>query len=118
MTRVMLRGTKGGGEPMAKRRLPKFEEIWIKEDARYFKETGYISDDMYRRVLAWLEGGEDQEAQETVAQWMEKDAAWMDRVEPYALRHFWYLTPAVKIGSVIWRRHLKKRVRELRVSAR
>jgi hypothetical protein len=40
---------------MAKR-LRGLEEIWIKEDARYFKEAGYIGDDMYRRVLGWLEG--------------------------------------------------------------
>jgi hypothetical protein len=62
--------------------------------------------------------GEDREARGTVALWMEKDAAWMDRVEPHAVWHFWYLAPAVKIGSVIWRRALKSRARELRGSAR
>jgi hypothetical protein len=99
---------------MAKTRLPKFEDVWIKEDARYFKEVGYISEDMYRRVLAWLEGVEDKEAPATVALWMEKDAAWMERVEPYALAHFWYLAFSVKVGSSIWRRNLKARARELR----
>jgi hypothetical protein len=103
---------------MAERRLRGLEEVWIKEDARYFREAGYISEDMYRRVLGWLEGGEDREARETAARWMERDAAWMDRVERHAVRHFWYLTPAVKIGSSIWRRNLKKKARELKGSAR
>jgi hypothetical protein len=96
------------------RRITRLEDVWIRADNQYFKDAGFINDDTYHRVLKWLDGREDSEAQATVASWMGKDAEWMCRVESAAIVHFWYFAPVIKIGSFLMRRILVSRANELR----
>ena len=95
-------------------RFTRLEDKWIRADAQYFRDENFINDDTYLKVLSWLNGGEDSEAQAMVTSWMESDAEWMRRVEPAAMAHFWYFTLVIKIGSNLMRRILLSRVSELK----
>jgi hypothetical protein len=96
------------------RQLTRLEDKWIRADAQYFRDENFINDGIYLRVLNWLDGGEDSEAQAIVASWMESDAEWMRRVEPAAMAHFWYFAPVIKIGSNLMRGILLSRASELK----
>jgi hypothetical protein len=100
------------------RRLTRLEDEWIRADAQYFKNENFINDDKYLRVLSWLDGGEDSEAQAMVASWMESDAEWMRRVEPAAMAYFWYFALVIKIGSNLMRGILLSRASELKGATR
>jgi hypothetical protein len=95
-------------------RLTRLEDEWIRADAQYFRDDNFINDSTYLRVLSWLDGGEDSEAQDMVISWMESDAEWMRRVEPAAMAHFWYFAPVIKIGSNLMRGILLSRASELK----
>jgi hypothetical protein len=101
---------------MTKARLPKFEDAIVRSDARWFRDHAFINDDIYQRVLAWLEGTEDKEIQEMVAAWMALDADWVYRIEPAAMSYFWYVAPVVKLESRLIRRMLLRRVKKLKVA--
>ena len=95
-------------------RLSKFEDAIVRGNAQYFKEQGFINDDMHQRVLNWLDGTEDHEAQAMVASWMECDAEWIASIEPRAMAYFWYVAPVVKLESILIRGILLSRVKELK----
>jgi hypothetical protein len=99
---------------MDKKRLPRFEDAIVRSDARWFRDQAFINDDIYQRVLAWLEGTEDKDIQEMVAAWMALDADWVYRVEPAAMSYFWYVAPAVKLQTYLIRKMLLGRVKRLR----
>ncbi|MDP1891501.1 MAG: hypothetical protein Q8K55_11475 [Gemmatimonadaceae bacterium] len=95
-------------------RLSNLEDAWIRADAQYFLDEGFISQDIYQRVLKWLEGEEDSESQAIVASWMEKDAEWMKSVESGAMARFWYFAPVIKLGSGAMRNILVSRAKQLK----
>lgn len=99
-------------------RLTRLEDEWIRADAQYFRDENFINDDAYLRVLSWLDGEEDSEAQAMAASWMESDAKWMRCVEPAAMAHFWYFAPVIKIGSNVMREILLSRASELKVATK
>jgi len=98
-----------------KPRLKNLEGAIVRADARWFYASGFIGREIYERVVKWLDGGEDKEIQEMVATWMEHDAAWIDEVENKSLAHFWYISPAVWLESVILKRKLTERAKQLKV---
>jgi hypothetical protein len=100
--------------PEDRKLLTKLEYTWIRADAKYFKDEGFISDDTYQRVLNWLEGKEDNGVHSLVASWLERDAEWMKSVEPSAMAFFWYFSPAIKLGSGAMRNILLSRAKQLR----
>ena len=93
-------------------RLPKLENAVGKANARYFYTQGFISLDIYNRVVRWFDGQEDEEAQRIVTRWMKSDAAWLDEVAPTIVKHFWYVAPVVRrmLGRI--REMLLSRIRE------
>lgn len=95
-------------------RLSNLENVWIRGDAQYFLDEGFISGDVYQKVLDWLNGKEDNEAQAIVASWLEKDAEWMKSVEPGAMSYFWYFAPVIKLGSGAMRNILSSRAKQLK----
>ncbi len=95
-------------------RLSKFEDAIVRGNARYFRDQGFINDDLHRRVLDWLDGAEDPEVQKAVISWMESDAEWIASIEPRAMERFWYVAPAIKLESILIRRILLSRVKELK----
>jgi hypothetical protein len=99
---------------MNKTRLPKFEDAIIRSNARWFLDHGFINDDIYQRVLAWLEGTEDKEIQLMVADWMALDADWVYRIEPVAMSYFWYASLVVKLESFLIRKMLLRRAKKLK----
>jgi hypothetical protein len=99
---------------MDKSRLPRFEDAIVRSDARWFRDHAFINDDIYQRVLAWLEGTEDKEIQVTVADWMALDADWVYRIEPAAMSYFWYVAPVVKLESYLIRRMLLRKAKKLK----
>lgn len=94
-------------------RLSRFEDGIIRGNAQYFREQGFINDEMYRRVHNWLDGKEDDEAQKAVMSWMESDAKWIASIESRAMAYFWYIAPAVKLESDVIRKILLSRVKKL-----
>jgi hypothetical protein len=99
---------------MTKTRLSKFEDAIVRSDARWFSDHGFINDEIYQRVLAWVEGAEDKEIQAMVADWMALDADWLYRTEPAAMSYFWYVAPVVKLESYLIRKMLLSKVKKLR----
>jgi len=95
-------------------RLSKLEDAWIRANVQYFKEQGFIDDDLQRRVLNWLDGAEDYEAQNTVISWMESDVEWLATMEPFGMERFWYVAPVIKLESRLMQRILLSRVKELK----
>jgi hypothetical protein len=95
-------------------RLTRLEYKWIKADAQYFRDENFINNSTYLRVLSWLDGGDDSEAQNIVVSWMESDAKWMRCVEPAAMAHFWYFALVIKVGSNLMRGILLSRASKLK----
>jgi hypothetical protein len=98
---------------MNQARLPNFEDAILRADARWFLDSGFINEDTYRRVLAWLEGTEDSEAQQIATSWMELDAQWVKRFEPAGMAFFWYVAPVVKLESYLIRKTLRRQIKRL-----
>jgi len=94
--------------------LSNLEDAIIRADAQYFLDEGFINDDVYQRVLNWLEGKEDADAQAIVASWIEKDAEWMKSTESSFMAHFWYFAPMIKLGSGAMRNILMSRAKQLK----
>ena len=95
-------------------RLSNLEDVWIRADAQYFLDEGFISQDIYQRVLTWLDGKEDADTQAIVASWMEKDAEWIASIETKAMAYFWYVAPVIKLESLLMQRMLLSRAKELK----
>ncbi len=95
-------------------RLSRLEDAWIRGNAQYFREQGFIDDDLHQRVLNWLDGAEDREAQNTVISWMESDVKWLATLEPFGMERFWYVAPVIKLESRLMQRILISRVKELK----
>lgn len=100
-----------GGAPI---RMDKLEYAFIRSDAKWFLDAGFISRSTYDRVLRWLGGNIDPEIQSTVAMWIERDIQWFAEMRPAATSHFWYLYPATKVGFDILEETMSRWVRELR----
>lgn len=94
-------------------RLSKLEERIVRSNAKYFFSQGFITEELYYKVLYWLESKDDKETQERVANWMLADITWGREVQAATLKHFWYLAPTTFIGFWLLRRIMLKRVKQL-----
>ena len=94
--------------------MGQFETTIIKEDALYFLEQGFIRDDEYQRVLAWLASKSDPEIQRKIADWLKGDSKYLARAGGSTVRIFWYLAPFVIWALWVMRRVLSRKSKELK----
>lgn len=95
-------------------RLPDLEDSIVRHDAEWFWKNGFIDGVLYWKVISWLGGIDDREAQLVVASWMDRDIEWISNIESPAARKFWYMFPVIKLEANIIKDMLSSRAKLLR----